>query len=267
VQILYDAVAGGVIEGGGSAYDVSLRNKTGTTALRIPTGTTNAEVVGTISASNLSGTNSGDETGASVTAKLSAFTGDVTKAAGGTALSISNNAVSYAKLQNASASRLIGNPTGAAAAVSEIGLGGGLTFSGSNLSLGAITPTSVAANGAVTSAGGGLGYATGAGGAVTQQTSKSTAVTLNKPCGQVTTSNASLAAAAVVSFAVSSSQVAATDTINLNLVSGNATAGTYRYWVEGVAAGSFKIMVENRSAGALAEALTFNFAALKAVNA
>ena len=144
VQLLYDAAAGGVIEGGGSAYDVSLRNKIGTTALRIPTGTTNAEVVGTISASNLSGTNSGDETGASVTAKLNAFSGDVTKAAGATALTITNNAVTYAKLQNAAASRLLGNPTGAAAAVAEIGLAGGLAFSGTNLTLGAITPAIVA---------------------------------------------------------------------------------------------------------------------------
>jgi len=79
--------------------------------------------------------------------------------------------------------------------------------------------------------------------------------------------NASLAAAAVVSFVVTNSAVAPTDTINLNLASGNATAGSYRYWVEGIAAGSFKIVVENRSGGALAEALVFNFGILKAVNA
>jgi hypothetical protein len=170
---------------------------------------------------------------------------------------------------NTAASKLIGNPTGGAAAMSEIGLAGGLAFSGSNLTLGAITPNSVAATGAIASsaATGGVGYATGAGGAVAQATSKSTGVTLNKASGQITTHNASLAAAAVVAFTVTNSAVAATDTINLNLASGNATAGTYRYWVEGLAAGSFKIVVENRSGGALAEALTFNFAVLKAVAA
>lgn len=47
---------------------------------------------------------------------------------------------------------------------------------------------------------GGLGYGTGAGGTVTQATSKSTAVTLNKPCGQITMNNAALAAGATVSF-------------------------------------------------------------------
>ena len=70
-----------------------------------------------------------------------------------------------------------------------------------------------------------------------------------------------------MSFTVTNSAVAATDTVNLNLASGNATAGTYRYWVEGLAAGSFKIVIENRSGGALGEALVFNFAVVKAVAA
>jgi hypothetical protein len=78
---------------------------------------------------------------------------------------------------------------------------------------------------------------------------------------------AALAAAGIVSFTVTNSQVAATDTINLNLQSGNATAGTYRYWIDKVAAGSFVVAVENRSAGSLSEALVFNFAVLKAVAA
>jgi len=44
-----------------------------------------------------------------------------------------------------------------------------------------------------------------------------------------------------------------------------AAAGAYRYWVEAIAAGSFKIVIENRSGGSLAEALTLNFATVKAV--
>ena len=39
--------------------------------------------------------------------------------------------VTYAKIQNVAASRVLGNPTGAPAAVSEISLGAGLAFSGS----------------------------------------------------------------------------------------------------------------------------------------
>jgi hypothetical protein len=182
---------------------------------------------------------------------------------------IANATLTYAMHANTAASKLLGNPTGGAAAMSEIGLAGGLTFSGSNLTVGALTPTSVAATGAITSSGAtnGVGYATGAGGAVTQTTSKSNGVTLNKAAGQITMNNAALAAAAVVSFTVTNSAVAATDTINVNLQSGNATAGTYRYWVDKVSAGSFVLAVENRSGGSLSEALVFNFAVLKAVNA
>jgi len=114
---------------------------------------------------------------------------------------------------------------------------------------------------------GGIGYTAGAGGAVTQLTSKATDVTLNKVCGQITMNGAALAAAAAVIFTVTNSVVTATDTINLNLVSGQTTAGTYRYWVEKVAAGSFQVSIENRSAGSLSEALVLNFAVVKASSA
>jgi hypothetical protein len=132
---------------------------------------------------------------------------------------------------------------------------------------GTLSAASLAVSGTLTSSGGGIGYATGAGGAVIQATSKSTGVTLNKPCGKITMSAAALVAAAVVEFTVTNSSVAATDTISLNLASGAATARAYRYWVSGVVAGSFKICVENRSAGSLSEAPTLTFAVVKAVNA
>jgi phosphohistidine swiveling domain-containing protein len=108
-------------------------------------------------------------------------------------------------------------------------------------------------------------YTTGDGGAVTQATSKSTAVTLNKATGQITTHNGLLAAAAVVEFTVGNSTVAATDTITLNLASGAVSGTTYRYWVSAVAANSFKVCIENRSAGGLSEALVFNFTLAKGV--
>jgi hypothetical protein len=46
---------------------------------------------------------------------------------------ITDNAVTYAKIQNLTASRLLGNPTGSLAVPSEISLGSGLSFSGSVL--------------------------------------------------------------------------------------------------------------------------------------
>lgn len=113
----------------------------------------------------------------------------------------------------------------------------------------------------------GIGYITGAGGTITQATSKATGVTLNKICGQITLNAAALAAGANVTFTVTDSQIAATDVITLNLASGNATDGTYDYRIGAVAAGSFKITLENISAGSLSEALVFNYAAIKAVAA
>jgi hypothetical protein len=50
-----------------------------------------------------------------------------------TNIQIANSGVTYAKVQNVSASKLLGNPTGSAAAPSEITIGTGLSFTGSTL--------------------------------------------------------------------------------------------------------------------------------------
>jgi Repeat of unknown function (DUF5907)/Chaperone of endosialidase len=62
------------------------------------------------------------------------LSGDVT-GSGATAIAttIANGVVTYAKQQNVAAARLIGNPTGSAAAHSEISLGTNLSFSGTVL--------------------------------------------------------------------------------------------------------------------------------------
>lgn len=110
-----------------------------------------------------------------------------------------------------------------------------------------------------------LGYGA-SGGAVTQATSKSTGVTLNKVCGQITMNNAALAAATAVSFTVTNSTIAATDTVIVSIASG-ATAGAYTLQVDAVAAGSFQISLRNHTAGSLSEAVIINFSIIKAVNA
>jgi hypothetical protein len=114
---------------------------------------------------------------------------------------------------------------------------------------------------------GSLGYGTGAGATVTQATSKSSAVTINKACGQIVTAADALAAGAVAEFSVANSQVAATDLVSVAIASGAAASSAYRCWVSAVAAGSFKVCIENRSAGSLAEALVLNFTVTKAVAA
>lgn len=103
-----------------------------------------------------------------------------------------------------------------------------------------------------------LGYTAAAQGSVTQATSKSTAVTLNKPAGQITMNNASLAAATNVSFTLNNTFISANDTLIVTISSG-ATAAAYNAWVSGLAAGSATIVLRNISAGPLSEAVVLNF--------
>jgi hypothetical protein len=106
------------------------------------------------------------------------------------------------------------------------------------------------------------GYIVGDGGTVAQSTSKSTAVTLNKRCGQVTMNGAALAAATTVTFALTNSTIAATDLLVLNHVSGG-TAGSYLLNAQ-AASGSASINVRNITAGSLSEAIVIGFAVVKA---
>ena len=108
-----------------------------------------------------------------------------------------------------------------------------------------------------------IGYATGAGGAITQDTDKSTGVTLNQICGAITTDDAELQGAAEVTFTVTNSTVAATDVVAVCIKSGAAT-GTYIATVSAVAAGSFDITLANVGSTA-SEALVLNFVVIKAV--
>jgi len=107
------------------------------------------------------------------------------------------------------------------------------------------------------------GYITGEGGAETQATSKSTGVTLNTKCGQVTMNAAALAADTTVSFTLTNSTIAATDVLVLNHVSGG-TAGSYLLNAQ-AAAGSASISVRNITGGSLSEAIVIGFAVIKAV--
>lgn len=72
--------------------------------------------------------------------QTSAFTGDVTKTAGGTTTTIANDAVTYAKIQNVSATnRLLGRYTASAGDIEEATLGADLEFSSGALRVGAFT--------------------------------------------------------------------------------------------------------------------------------
>lgn len=107
----------------------------------------------------------------------------------------------------------------------------------------------------------GFGYGSGCGATVTQTTSKSTAVTLNKPTGRITLHNEALGAGAVASFIVNNSTISATDVVVANMYAGGSVAN-YSFKVQ-PAAGTFTIYVKNDSAGTLSEAVELNFAVVK----
>jgi hypothetical protein len=116
----------------------------------------------------------------------------------------------------------------------------------------------------------GIGYATNAGSTITQLTSKSTAVTLNTICGQITTNSAALAASTSVSFTLTNSSIAATDVVIVNAanVGGSApTINTYQVSVDSVLAGSCRIHIRNVSAASASQAIVLNFAVIKSVAA
>lgn len=105
----------------------------------------------------------------------------------------------------------------------------------------------------------GLGYGTGAGGTVTQATDKSTAVTLNKPCGTITMNGAALAGSTTVTFTLNNSILAAADTITVNLNSSVANFVNYTIQASAWAAGTVIIKLRNDTAGSLSDAVQFNF--------
>lgn len=109
----------------------------------------------------------------------------------------------------------------------------------------------------------GLGYGIGAGGTVTQATSKATAVTLNKPCGQITMNNAALNANTTVQFTFSNSLVTPSDIVLMAIVGGYVNSNAYNVWV-GPGANS-TVNVRNITAGSLSEALVLQYVVIKGV--
>jgi hypothetical protein len=107
----------------------------------------------------------------------------------------------------------------------------------------------------------GIGYTTGNGGTATQETSKSTAVTLNAPCGQITMHNAALGAGAAVTFLLNNSFIDGNDLV----LAQQAGWANYRVeaWANG--AGSAAIRITNISGGSLSDAVLLNFAVIKSV--
>ncbi len=97
----------------------------------------------------------------------------------------------------------------------------------------------------------------GVGATVTQLTSKATAVTINRPTGEIVLNASNLAAGAVATFTVNNTRCFA-ETVPLLAVSGG-TAGAYVVTPGIGTAGGFNISIRNVTAGALAESFAIQF--------
>ena len=125
---LSSLIGGGGIGGSTGATDNAILRADGTGGSTAQSSIASIDDSGNISATNLSGTNTGDQT---IT-----LTGDVTGSGTGSfAATIANDAVTYAKIQNVSAaSKLLGRGDSGSGDVEEITLGSGLTMTGTTLS-------------------------------------------------------------------------------------------------------------------------------------
>ena len=104
-----------------------------------------------------------------------------------------------------------------------------------------------------------IGFGPAAFGTVTQGTSKTTTVVVNAKAGVITMHAASLATVTSVQFTCTNSAITATDVVAVTCGTGG-TAGAYSAHCISVGAGTSVFRVTNVSAGALAEAVTINFA-------
>lgn len=111
----------------------------------------------------------------------------------------------------------------------------------------------------------GLGFYTGTGGTISQATTKATAFTLSKMCGQITTAADALGAATIVSATWTNSLIAATDVVIINHKSGG-TLGAYTINVACLS-GTATLTIRNNTAGSLSEPLVLNFVVIKGVTA
>jgi len=103
---------------------------------------------------------------------------------------------------------------------------------------------------------------TNTGSSVTQQTSKTTAVTLNNIEGEIILSNSSLAANTIENFNLINSTIRPNDVILCQRKSGG-TGRSYRIYVDSVYNGGCFISIQNLTAGALAESVTIQYKVLR----
>lgn len=131
---------------------------------------------------------------------------------------------------------------------------------GSTIAMTEVLRTTTSGDLLLTSGTGGLGYGSGAGGTVTQLTSKSTAVTLNKPSGRIIMHNEALAAGASVQFVFNNSLINSTDLVYCQSLTNDYT---HRVEAFSVFTGGCSITVKNQAPVSLSVAVPLAFCIIK----
>ncbi len=109
----------------------------------------------------------------------------------------------------------------------------------------------------------GIGYGTGSGGTVTQDTtSKETSVTLNKPTGTITMSNAALAPNVKVSFLFNNSLISGADTLLVSVIAGSTVLTQYETRAR-CAQGIASIVLSHTYPTSLSDAVVIKFDIIK----
>ena len=167
-------------------------------------------------------------------------------------------------LQVGSSSKFAVTKAGATSIASTLSVTGASTLTGAVTASSSVRSTSGTA---------GIGYSNGAGGTVVQATSRTTGVTLNKICGQITLVAGTISGHEADEFVLTNSAIEAGDVVVVCIKSGLAagTAKYYRVGVTAVAAGSCTISVGNLDNSTVPSAGTdtpvLSFAVIKAVAA
>ena len=143
---------------------------------------------------------------------------------------------------------ILGDPADAAAVKAALDLD-----TSDSVSFAAITSTGLIKSSSATA---GIGYATGAGGTVTQDTSITTAVTINKICGEIITFSTALSAGVHYSFLVNNSAFGVTDTVSFSMSYASGGAAVIPTATL-VAAGSFYVTLYCTLAGTVSYNLNF----------
>lgn len=263
-----NGTAGGVTSVTGTANEITTSPTTGAVIVSLPSALTftgKTVTGGTFNSGAFNGTVGATTPNAASFTSLDTTGAITSTAASGTqvwTIATTNGGSSKrtAFTQNTDGSLTVNNDVGGNGTFPAINLQTQGTTRAGITSTGLVVTGTLSATTSILSSGptNGIGYATGAGGTVTQIPSRTGTVTINNVTGSIQLFGTA-GSTSWITFTVSDSAVAATDTIIVNEASGT---DLYEIHVTNVSSGSFKISFRT-TGGTTTEAPVFNFCVIK----